>query len=53
VLGREVARLVDGVRKQAGVHTNRFEASGLSSGIYIIHLKAGSFSEMQKMTLVK
>lgn len=53
VLGREVARLVDGVRKQAGVHSNRFEASGLSSGIYIIHLKAGSYSEMQKMTLIK
>ena len=53
ILGREVERLVNNERKTAGVYSTRFDASGLSSGIYIIHFKAGTYSELQKMTLVK
>ena len=53
MLGREVAVLVDG-RMSAGYHETRFEASGLSSGIYFYHLTTSSeYSEFRKMTLLK
>lgn len=52
LLGREVAVLVNG-RKSAGTHEVSFDASGLSTGVYIYRLKAGSFVQTQKMTLIK
>jgi len=52
LLGREVATLVN--EKQAsGRHKATFDASGLSSGIYIYRLKAGDFSKTRKMMLIK
>ena len=50
--GREVARLVDGI-KEKGSHIIVFNASSLSSGIYIYKIDAGEFSSVKKMTLLK
>lgn len=52
VLGRRVAVLVDG-KRQAGQHLVTFDASNLSSGVYIYRLKANGFSQSRKMLLVK
>ncbi|MCH8568939.1 MAG: T9SS type A sorting domain-containing protein [Balneolales bacterium] len=50
--GQRVALLADG-RQNAGVHTVRFDASRLASGVYIYRLRAGNFTQSQKMTLIK
>lgn len=50
--GREVVSLVSGV-KTAGNHTVSFDASQLSSGVYIYRLKAGEFVQTRKMLLIK
>ena len=52
VMGREVARLVDG-SLPAGRHRVRFEAGRLASGVYLYRIEAGPFSETRRMTLVK
>jgi uncharacterized protein (DUF1501 family) len=52
ISGREVAILVNG-SMPAGRHTVRFDASKLSSGVYVYRLTAGSFSLTKKMTVVK
>ena len=52
MLGREVATLVD-ERKAAGQHQVTFDASQLSSGVYITRLKAGQQVFVNKMTLMK
>ena len=52
VLGRRVASLVDN-KLQAGSHTIRFDASKLSSGIYLYRLSTNETSISRKMTLIK
>ncbi|MTI87368.1 MAG: T9SS type A sorting domain-containing protein [Balneolaceae bacterium] len=52
MLGQEVVQLVN-ERMGAGLKTVQFNASGLSSGMYIYRLKAGSYLETRKMTLIK
>lgn len=62
LLGKEIATLVDGQRS-AGEHTVHFNAAqhaselsskgGYASGVYFYLLKAGTFSEMKKMILIK
>jgi len=52
VLGKEVATLVNTV-KDAGSHEVKFDASSLSSGLYIYTIQAGSFTASKKMTLLK
>ena len=52
VLGQEVARLVDG-KVQPGVHTAVFDGASLASGMYFVHMRAGGFSAMQKIMLMK
>jgi len=53
LLGREVATLVD-EEKPAGSYNVEFDASGLSSGVYIYRLKAGSnFIATKKFMLLK
>ncbi|MEQ9308154.1 MAG: cellulase family glycosylhydrolase [Balneolaceae bacterium] len=51
-IGREVATLIDGIKTQ-GIHTQKFDAFGLSSGVYFYVLKSGDFTQTQKMLLVK
>ena len=51
-LGQRVANLVNG-NKKAGEYQVSFDASSLSSGIYIYRLKAGNYSAVKKMVLLK
>lgn len=51
--GRNVRTLIAGEQQEAGTHTLRFDASNLSSGMYFVRLQAGSFQEIQKITLIK
>ncbi len=52
LLGREVARLVDGVQP-AGRHRVRFQARELSSGTYVYRLETAGEQHMQTMILAK
>jgi hypothetical protein len=52
VLGREVAVLIDG-QLAAGSHSVTFDASNLTSGVYLYKLEAGGMSQTKRMTLVK
>ncbi|MEJ5263516.1 MAG: M1 family aminopeptidase [Ignavibacterium sp.] len=52
ILGNEIATLVN-EEKPAGVYEVEFDASNLSSGIYLYILKANSFVETKKMSLIK
>jgi hypothetical protein len=52
LLGREVAVLVN-ERKQPGTYVVTWNAAGLSSGVYIYRLLAGSYVESRKMMLLK
>lgn len=52
VLGNEVASLVNGTQ-EAGKHDVKFDASRLSSGLYIYTLNAGNFTSSKKMMLLK
>jgi len=51
-LGEEVVRLIDGY-VSAGVHGVEFSGGNLSNGVYLYTLKAGGFSSMRKMVLLK
>ncbi|MDI6401448.1 T9SS type A sorting domain-containing protein [Balneolaceae bacterium ANBcel3] len=51
-LGRNVAVLKSGVHSPGSYQVN-FDASHLSSGIYIYRLRAGDFTETRQMILVK
>ncbi|MBD3402938.1 T9SS type A sorting domain-containing protein, partial [candidate division GN15 bacterium] len=52
VLGRRVISLIDG-RMDAGTHTVTWDATELSSGIYLYRLQAGEYRESRKMMLLK
>jgi Periplasmic protease len=52
LVGRKIRTLVN-ERQNAGVRSVTFNASGLSSGVYFYHLRAGSFSEAKKLILLK
>ncbi|HTR98482.1 MAG TPA: T9SS type A sorting domain-containing protein [Bacteroidota bacterium] len=52
LLGQEVATLVNG-QMAAGTHTVRFDASKLSSGVYLYRLTAGSFAKSMKLLIMK
>jgi len=52
ILGEKVAELVNGTLS-AGYHSVSFNASDLSSGIYIYKITAGNFVSVKKMMLLK
>lgn len=52
IQGQRVATLLD-ENKSAGVHTASFDASALSTGLYLYRLKAGSYTDVRKMILIK
>lgn len=51
--GQVVGTIMQNATKNAGFHTVTFDASKLSSGVYIYRIVAGSFTASQKMVLVK
>jgi len=52
MLGQKVADLVNS-EQSVGKYSVTFDASGLSSGVYIYQLRAGTFSQTKKMLLIK
>jgi hypothetical protein len=52
LIGQKVADLVNS-ELSAGEYSITFNASGLSSGIYLYRLQAGNFSSVKKMILMK
>ena len=52
MLGQEVATLLNETMS-AGVYELNFDASQLTSGVYVYTIKAGSFYDSKKMTLLK
>jgi len=53
LLGRKVATLVNNEPQQAGYYSVRFDATALSSGIYLYRLETGSKVLLKKMTVIK
>lgn len=51
-LGQKVAELVNG-EKEAGSYSVTFDASGLSSGVYLYRIQAGSFVQTRKLVVVR
>jgi hypothetical protein len=51
-LGQSVSTLVNG-EMEAGYHKVRFDASGLSSGVYFYRLRAGEFVETRTLLLIQ
>jgi len=52
LLGREVATLVN-EELPPGTYTRDWDAIGVSSGVYLYRLKAGAFSKLNRMILIK
>lgn len=52
ILGKEVATLVN-KNQEAGNYSASFDASNLSSGIYLYKLQSGEFVSSKKMILIK
>jgi hypothetical protein len=52
VIGNEVATLVNGTQ-EAGKYNVKFDASKLSSGLYIYTINTGNFTSSRKMMLLK
>lgn len=52
ILGKEVASLVDGMKKK-GSYSISWDGGKLNSGFYIYKLSAGAYSETRKMLLLR
>jgi hypothetical protein len=52
MLGREAATLVNET-KDAGIYEAKFDASMLTSGVYLYKLCAGDYSQTRKLLLLK
>jgi len=52
ILGNEIATLLS-EEKSAGEHNVLFDASALTSGVYLFRLNSGNFTEIKKMILLR
>jgi hypothetical protein len=52
ITGQQVAELVNS-HVEAGFHSINFDATGLSSGVYVYKLETGDFTDTKKMVLIK
>lgn len=53
MLGQKVATLLQNEKRSAGDHNQSFNASSLSSGMYVYRLSTSSFVQSRKMMLIK
>ncbi len=53
MLGREVARLCDAARFDAGTHRVMFDARDLPTGMYLYRLEAEGTVRVRKMVLMR
>jgi photosystem II stability/assembly factor-like uncharacterized protein len=53
VLGKEVAKLFDGIANPGSYYNVEFDGSSLSSGIYFYKVTTDSHSELKKLVLMK
>ena len=51
-IGEEVSELLNS-QLSAGTHTIRFNSGSLASGVYFYSIKAGNYSDVKKMMLIK
>lgn len=52
ILGREAAVLVDDDRP-IGPYESWLDGSGLAAGLYIVQIRAGTFTATQRMVLIR
>jgi hypothetical protein len=52
VIGQEIATLVDAIQS-TGTYTVQFDASKLSSGMYLYRISSGNYVQVKKMILIK
>jgi hypothetical protein len=53
LLGREVARLLDGEPREAGWHETIWTAEGLAAGVYVVRLTSGGFTGARRVLLAR
>ncbi len=53
IAGKEVWKLINNGRYEAGTHTVIFDMSKFASGVYFYKIEAGSFTDTKKMMLIK
>jgi hypothetical protein len=53
IIGQEVARLIDNQTYASGLHSYGFDATNLPGGVYFYELKAGTYTFVRKMLLIK
>ncbi len=53
VLGREVAKLIDGEMESAGYHSVHFDGGRLAAGVYFVRFESEAYSKVRKMVLLK
>lgn len=52
ILGKEIAVLSNGLQ-EAGRHVAQFNGSKFASGVYFVHMQAGTYTAVRKMVLAK
>jgi len=53
ILGQEVATLINGSERPAGLNSFKFNAGNLAAGVYVYRLETPDFNFAQKMVLAK
>ena len=53
LLGREVARVVEGEQAAAGWHETRLDASPLASGVYVVRIQSGTEVRTRRIVVIR
>jgi len=52
ILGKEINTIVN-KKQSVGEYKIQFDGSQIASGVYFCHMRAGDFSEMRKLVLLR